>query len=130
MGKAAYERGSAVIRRQIAEDFDALPKRHPAEIALHHAERINGNLKARIESLEAELERARRYMSLARLERDATKEDVAKEKKRSERWKQMCRSVMERASKMERSWRKASALLRMLPADLVREARETGDHRV
>ena len=130
MGKAAYERGSQVIRDQIDREQSSKPKRHPSEIALFHAERINGNLKQKIQSLEFELDKSKQYLRLARAERDALKDEVKQRDEKITFYKGLCRSLNEHAERMKRSWHKASNLLRMIPAATVEEARSTGEHRV
>jgi len=130
MGKAAYERGSKVIRERIAREQAEKPQRHPAEISLYHAERINSNLKRKIESLELRLERCERYLRLARAERDALNDDVEALDEKITFYKGWCRSLNANAERLKRSWEKASRLLRLLPRDLVVEARSTGEHRI
>lgn len=122
MGVAAYQRGSQVIRDQIDREQAEKPKPHPAEIALFHAERINGNLRAKVESLESQLEKARQYLRLARLERDALRDQAVRDGKR-------IKSLMEHGERMKRSWLKASKLLRLIPSSIVNDARSTGEHR-
>jgi len=129
MGVAAYNRGTKLVREQIARDFDELPKRHPAEISLHHAERINANLKARVASLEADLGRAKTYMEAARLERDLLKEELAEKERWNATLKSLVQSANARADQIKRSWIKASNLLKLLPKDLVDEVRSRGEHR-
>jgi DNA repair exonuclease SbcCD ATPase subunit len=118
-----------VIRDQIDREMESKPKEHPAEIALRHAERINGDLKARCEQLEAELDKARKHLELARSERDFYKSEVKDRDEVIESNKEAYASVVEYAGKMRRSWQKASNLLRMMPLDLVNKAREPGEHR-
>lgn len=108
MGNAAYNRGTQVLRDQITRDTEAKPKRHHAEIALHHAERINNNLKSRIASLEEEVEKAKLYLRLARAERDALKLEVKEREQKIEFYKTMCCSLRSRGEKLKRSWQKAS----------------------
>jgi chromosome segregation ATPase len=129
MGVAAYNRGTKLVREQIARDFDELPKRHPAEVSLYHAERINENLKAKVESLQQDLDRAKQYLELARLERDALKAEIAETGKWVNTLKGIVHAANERADKFKRSWIKASNLLRLLPKDLVDEVRDRGEHR-
>lgn len=129
MGNAAYNRGSKVIRDQIDRELAARPRKHPAEIALHHAERINGNLRDRVADLESELEKAKRYVRMARLERDMLKDELADARLHHDRLKLAFAGLRESYARVRRSWMKASRLLRMMPADMVRAARESGEHR-
>lgn len=129
MGNAAYNRGTQVLRNQITRDMEAKPKRHPAEISLNHAERINNSLKGRIAILEKEVEKAKLYLRLARADRDALKLEIQEREERIEFYKTLCGSLRSRCEKLKRSWQKASKLLRMMPMDLVSAVRSTGEHR-
>lgn len=129
MGNAAYERGTQVIRNSIDRDVELLPKRHPAEVALFHAERINSSLKEKIAALQSELETAKKYLAVARAERNVLKEELREQEMQIHFWKTLCSSIHRQCAKFRRSWLKASNLLRLIPASVVSEAREEGKHR-
>jgi len=129
MSKAAYDRGTLVIRQQIDRELADKPKPHPDSIALMHAKRVNENLRQRIESLESELAKAKQYLAIARSERNLLKQEIVERENKYQFLFDCWESSKKRADQFKRSWEKASRLLRMLPPHLVAEARADGEHR-
>jgi chromosome segregation ATPase len=120
MGVAAYQRGTMLIRSQ----HDAAPARHwQADAVANHVE----PLRERIATLERDMERARRLIGLLRAEKQVAADRLAEARADAATWKATAGRIRETLSRVTRSWRKASALLRLLPPATVNHLRRERD---
>lgn len=119
MGAAQYNRGTAVARRQI--DAELAEKRPAIERRMDRAaleERL-AVLEARNARLESDLGRAKRYLALARAERDAAREELHETAASLERCKHERARWAKALLSMRRRWLKVSACVRehLTPAE-------------
>lgn len=119
MGVAQYNRGTAVTRSQI--DAELVEKRPAIERRMDRAaleDRLS-TLEARNARLDADLGRAKRYLALARAERDTAREELHATAVSLERCKHERARWAKALLSMRRRWLKVSACVRehLTPAE-------------
>lgn len=119
MGTAAYDRGSAISRREADERCHGLDRRALA------AEAHRDAWRDRAESAERDLERARRLIAVLSVSRDLSRAALAAERESHQHTRTAGAALTRALRQARRNWRRCSEVLRMLPPvtyhSLVRE---------
>jgi hypothetical protein len=120
MGVAAYNRGSTAIARQLQPQYGAAWERGARDNRIQM-------LIGRAERAEHDLERAKRLIRLLRAEKACLRDDLASEREAHDATRGFVSRMWQSLGSVRRSWQKASALLRLLPPNVVNELRAERD---
>lgn len=124
MGIAAYNRGSAVIRRQADCDVADIPA---SQIERSASDNREDMLRTRLASAELDLSKARRLIALLRAEKACLRDELTEERASHAASRSMLSRMFAALGRVRRSWHKASALLRLLPVETVNALRAERD---
>lgn len=120
MGIAAYNRGTALIRRQIDEEQprESNTLRLIEERKEHKAER--DELREQIKQLEKTIAEQKQTI-------DELRDNITCQQSEINRFRHHAAAMRELSQSYQRNWRRSSELLRLLPSDKVHQLRELRD---